>query len=82
LRVALTLVTVIVLSACAFGVVVTGVIAERVGRVLAGVGVFLVWLWISKPRGPARREVRRRTGQRPADRTGSPGHEGTIPHSA
>jgi membrane protein len=44
LRVVLTLVTVTLLSACAFGVVVTGAIAERLGRLLglASTGV-LVW---------------------------------------
>jgi membrane protein len=44
LRVALTLVTVTLLSVCAFGVIVTGAIAERLGRLLglASTGV-LVW---------------------------------------
>jgi membrane protein len=44
LRVALTLVTVTLLSACAFGVVVTGAIAERVGRLL-GLGSTGVLMW-------------------------------------
>jgi membrane protein len=44
LRVALTLVTVILLSACAFGVVVTGAIADRVGRLL-GLGSTGVLVW-------------------------------------
>jgi membrane protein len=44
LRVALTLVTVTLLSACAFGVVVTGAIADRLGRLL-GLGSTGVLVW-------------------------------------
>jgi membrane protein len=44
LRVVLTLVTVTLLSACAFGVVVTGAIAERLGRLL-GLGSTGVLVW-------------------------------------
>jgi membrane protein len=44
LRVALTLVTVTLLSVCAFGVVVTGAIADRVGRLL-GLGSAGVLVW-------------------------------------